>query len=96
MKSRVATALRLAAQSLWRAQNYFGDLYRRWKARLGNQKAVTAMAHKLARMHWHLLKFKEAFGWKVFAQEEAKMKRQKLKRLQNMAASLNLQLVPMQ
>ncbi len=45
VKSRVAEALRLAAQSLWRAQNYFGDLYRRWKARLGSPKAITAMAH---------------------------------------------------
>jgi transposase len=96
VKSRVATALRLAAQSLWRAQNYFGDLYRRWKARLGNQKAVTAMAHKLARVLWHLLQFKEAFDWKVFEKEEAKMKQRKLKRLQNLAASLNLQLVPLQ
>ena len=61
VKSRVATALRLAAQSMWRAQNYFGDLYRRLKARLGNQKAVTAMAHKLARVLWHLLKFKQSF-----------------------------------
>lgn len=96
VKSRVATALRLSAQSLWRAQNYFGDLYRRWKARLGNQKAVTAMAHKLARVLWHLLKFKQAFDWKVFEKEEAKMKRKKLQRLQNLAASLNLQLVPLQ
>ena len=45
VKSRVAEALRLAAQSLHRAQNYFGDLYRRWRARLGSPKAITAMAH---------------------------------------------------
>jgi hypothetical protein len=45
---------------------------------------------------WHLLKFKEAFDWQVFEKQGAKMKRQKLKRLQNMAASLNLQLVPLQ
>ena len=76
--------------------NYFGDLYRRWKARLGNPKAVTAMAHKLARVLWHLLKYKEAFDWKVFEKEEAKMKRKKLARLQNMTASLNLQLIPLQ
>jgi transposase len=96
VKSRVATALRLAAQSLWRAQNYFGDVYRRWKARLGSQKAVTAMAHKLARVLWHLLKYKQAFDWQVFEKEETKMKVRKLARLQNMAASLNLQLVPLQ
>jgi Transposase IS116/IS110/IS902 family len=94
VKSRVAEALRLAAQSLWRAQNYFGELYRRWKARLGSPKAITAMAHKLARVLWHLLKYKEPFKPEVFAKEEEKMKRRKLVRLQNMAASLHYQLVP--
>lgn len=96
VKSRVAEALRLAAQSLWQAQNYFGDLYRRWKARLGSPKAITAMAHKLARILWHLLKFKQPFNPEVFAKEEQKMKRKKLQRLQNMAASLNYSLVPNQ
>jgi transposase len=94
VKSRVAEALRLAAQSLWQAKNYFGDLYRRWKARLGSPKAITAMAHKLARILWHLLKFKQPFNPEVFAKAEAKMKRKKLQRLQNLAAALNYQLVP--
>jgi transposase len=96
VKSRVAEALRLAAQSLWQAKNYFGDLYRRWKARLGAPKAITAMAHKLARILWHLLKFKEPFNPEVFAREEEKLKRRKLQRLQNMAATLNYSLVPNQ
>ena len=95
VKSRVATALRLAARSLHRAENYFGDLYRRWKARLGAPKAITAMAHKLARVLWHLLKFKQAFDWNVFAKEEEKMKRRKLARLQNLAAAMNYQLTPL-
>lgn len=94
VKSRVAEALRLAAQSLWQAKNYFGDLYRRWKARLGSPKAITAMAHKLARILWHLLKYKQPFNPEVYAKEEAKMKRKKLQRLEQMAASLNYQLVP--
>lgn len=96
VKSRVATALRLAAQSLHRAENYFGDLYRRWRARLGAPKAITAMAHKLARVLWHMLKYKVAFDAKVFEKEEAKMKRKKLARLQNLAASMNYQLTPIQ
>lgn len=96
VKSRVATALRLAAQSLHRAENYFGDLYRRWKARLGGPKAITAMAHKLARVLWHLLKYKVAFDGNVFAKEEERMKRKKLARLQNLADSLNYQLTPIQ
>lgn len=96
VKSRVAEALRLAAQSLWQAKNYFGELYRRWKARLGSPKAITAMAHKLARILWHLLKFKEPFNPEVFAKEEAKMKRKKLQRLETMATALNYRIVPIQ
>ena len=52
------------------------------------------MAHKLARILWHLIKYKEAFNPEVFAKEEAKMKHKKLARLQSMAADLNYQLIP--
>jgi transposase len=96
VKSRVAEALRLAAQSLWHAQNYFGELYRRWKARLGGPKAITAMAHKLARILWHLLKFRQAFNPDVFRKEEEKMRRKKLARLQNTAAALGYRLIASQ
>lgn len=92
VRSRVAEALRLAARSLWHAQNYFGDLYRSRKARLGSPKAITAMA----RILWHLLKYKTPYNPQAFAKEEAKMKRQKLARLQTLAASLNYRLVPNQ
>ena len=78
------------------AQNYFGDLYRRWKARLGTPKAITAMAHKLARILWHLCKYRQAFDPEVFRKEEEKMKRRKLARLHNSAATLGLKLVPAQ
>ena len=96
VKSRVATALRLGAQSLWQAKNYFGDLFRRWTARLGRPKAITAMAHKLARILWHLLKYKEAFNPEVFKKEEEKMQRKKVARLHNLAAALNYRLIEIQ
>ena len=63
--------------------------------RLGGPKAVTAMAHKLARVLWHRLKFQVAFDGNVFAKEEEKMQRKKLARLQNLAASLKYQLTPL-
>ena len=44
-----------------------GDGRRGW----GNPKAVTAMARKLARVLWHLLKYQPAFDWKVFEKEES-------------------------
>ena len=96
VKSRAATALRLAAQGLNKAQNYFGDLYRRWKARLGTPKAITAMAHKLARILWHMFKHRQAFNPEVFRKEEEKMQRKKLARLHNTAAALGFKLLPAQ
>ena len=77
VKSRVAEALRLAAQSLWHAQNYFGELYRRWKARLGTPKAITAMAHKLARILWHLLKYQSPLQPGSLPQRRGKIAPQK-------------------
>ncbi len=93
VKSRAAEALRLGAQALWNAKNYLGDCFRRWKARLGTPKAITAMAHKLARILWHLLKYQELYDPAVWAKAEEKNRQKKIKRLQKHAASLGFQLV---
>lgn len=93
VKSRAAEALRLAAQALWQSKTYLGDCFRRWKARLGTPKAITAMAHKLARILWHLLKYREAYDPKIWAAAEAKLKAKKLKRLNQSATALGYKLV---
>jgi len=54
--NRLATALRLAAQTLTRSQSALGAFYRRKRAQLGAEKAITAAAHKLARMIYFTLK----------------------------------------
>jgi transposase len=53
--NRVATALRLAASCLQRSQRALGAFFRRRKARLGTPKAITATAHKLARLMYPML-----------------------------------------
>lgn len=93
VKSRAAMALRLAAQSLWRSKDYMGDCFRRWKARLGTPKAITAMAHKLARILWHLVKYHQPYDPTVWAAAEEKMKAKRLKRLEQTAASFGFKLV---
>jgi transposase len=93
VKSRAAEALRLAAQALWQSKTYLGDCFRRWKARLGTPKAITAMAHKLARILWHLLKHREAYDPKVWVIAEDKMRAKKLKRLHQNATALGYKLV---
>ena len=63
------------------------------KARLGTPKAITAMAHKLARILWHLLKYREAYNPKVWAAAEEKLRAKKLKRLHQNAIALGYKLV---
>lgn len=93
VKSRTAMALRLAAQSLWRSKDYLGECFRRWKARLGTPKAITAMAHKLARILWHLLKYRQPYDPSVWAKAEEKLKQKTIKRLHQNAAALGFKLV---
>src|SRR3954453_11514782 len=54
--NRLATALRVAAQTLQSSRSALGAFYRRMKARLGPEKAINASAHKLARMIYLTLK----------------------------------------
>ena len=55
VRSRVATALRMGAQSLHHAKDYLGEFFRRITRKLGRPQAITATAHKLARIVYHLL-----------------------------------------
>lgn len=93
VKRRSAEALRLAAQSLWRAKNHLGDCFRRWKARWGTAKAITAMAHKLARILGHMIRFHQPYDPTVGAAAEEKLKKKKLHRLQQTAVTLGYKLI---
>jgi transposase len=54
--NRAAAAFRLAAYGLQRSNSYLGAYYRRMKGRLGAPKAITATAHKLARIVYAMLR----------------------------------------
>ena len=54
--NRAAATLRLCAQTLYHSQSALGAYYRRMKARLGAPKAITATAHKIARILYAMLK----------------------------------------
>ncbi len=61
VKNRAATALRMAAQSLHRSQSYLGAQYRRKRTKLGAPKAITAMAHKLAKLIYAMIRHGQAY-----------------------------------
>ena len=59
--NRAATALRLGASTLLRSQTYLGAQYRRLRSKLGAPKAITAMAHRLARLVYRMLKYGQQY-----------------------------------
>jgi len=84
----------LAAQALWNSQSYLGEYFRRMRARHGSPKPITATAHKLARIIYHLVKQGKTFDETVFAHQE-KLHRERLeRRLKYQAKTLGFQLVP--
>lgn len=54
--NRAAHAFRLAAYSLQRSKSAIGAFFRRKKAQIGAPKAITATAHKIARIFYNMLK----------------------------------------
>ncbi|NMD39163.1 MAG: IS110 family transposase, partial [Deltaproteobacteria bacterium] len=61
VSNRAADAFRLAAQTLANSASALGGYYRRMRARLGAPKAITATAHKLARLFYRLWKTGDAY-----------------------------------
>lgn len=93
-KHRVATLFRIAAQSLHHSHTALGAFYRRMRAKLGAPAAITATAHKLARIFFHLVTTKTAYDESLFARQEEQHQQRRLERLKREAADFGLRLEP--
>ncbi|MEM7063418.1 MAG: IS110 family transposase [Cyanobacteria bacterium P01_B01_bin.77] len=92
--NRATNAFRMAAQTLSRSQSALGAFYRRMKARLGGPKAITATAHKIARIFYHVWSKGEAYVDPGVDTYEQKYQARMLNQLQRKAQSLGFELVP--
>jgi len=92
--SRASRALRIAAQTLARSRSHLGNFYRRMRARLGAPQAITATAHKLARIVYRLITTGQAYDESVFGSEVNKQAQRREKHLRKQAKNLGFQLVP--
>lgn len=92
--NRANKALRLAAQSVGRTQSALGAFFRRIKAKHGAPVAITATAHKIARIIYSMLKHRQPY-LDPGAQHYDEQQRQRLLRnLQRQAKKLGLALIP--
>ncbi|MGA2631738.1 MAG: transposase [Terriglobia bacterium] len=94
--NRAATALRMAANALIRSHSYLGAQYRRLRTRLGAPKAITAMAHRLARLVYRMLKYGQRYIDKGTEYDEQRYRQQQLQFLRKRAAQLGLQVTEAQ
>ena len=91
-KNRAAGAVRLSAWSLMGSKSALGAYLRRQRSRLGAPKAITATAHKLARIVYHLVRYGLAYV-KQTEQAYAEQVRQRLeKQLRRRAKELGFEL----
>jgi hypothetical protein len=86
----------MAASTLIKSQSYLGAQYRRLRSRLGAPKAITAMAHKLARLVYRMLKYGQEYVDKGMQYYEDRYRCQQVDRLKKRAAKLGFQITELQ
>ena len=91
--NRAANAFRMAALAAGKTRSALGAFYRHLRTRLGTPKAITATAHKLARLFYQLWRNGGIYDDPGIDYYEQRYQEQILKRLQKKAQTLGFELV---
>ena len=84
----------MAASTLRLSDTYLGAQFRRFRTRLGAPVAIKAMAAKLARLVYRMLRYGMKYVDKGAALYQAQHRHLQIKQLNRKAASLGYQLIP--
>lgn len=93
--NRVAVALRIAANTLYNSDCAYGAFLRRMKMRLGSPKAITALAHKLCKLIYVMLKYGHEYVEKGVEYYEDMYRKRRETSLDRKARELGYLLIPM-
>lgn len=93
VNNRAATALRLCAVALMKSKSALGARARRLKSRLGPAKAITAVAHLLARLVYTLLKRGTEYVSIGVEQEEKRYQERRIRAMAKTAKKMGYELV---
>jgi hypothetical protein len=91
--SPISIALKLAASTLRLSKTYLGAQFRRLRTRLGAPIAIKAMAAKLARLVYRMLRYGMKYVDQGAAFYEAQHRHFQIRHLKFKAASLGYQLI---
>ena len=87
--------LRMAASTLYRSPTALGAYLRRLKSRKGPMKAITATAHKLAKIIYNMLRYGVEYVESGQGYYEEQYRDRMIKNLKRKAAEFGLNLVEM-
>lgn len=91
--NRITTALKLAASNLRTSQSYLGAQFRRLRARLDTPVAIKAMAAKLARLIYRMLRYGTKYLDRGARFYEIQQRVRQIRALKHKAEKLGFQLV---
>jgi len=91
--NRVSIALKMAANTLRTSKTYLGAQFRRLRSRLDTPVAIKAMAAKLARLVYRMLRYGMKYVDQGAAFYEAQHRQLQIKHLKSKAAKLGFQLI---
>jgi transposase len=91
--NRATTVLRMAATTLRESDTYLGAQFRRFRTRLGPPVATKAMAAKLARLLYRMLRYGMKYVDQGAELYEAQHRKQQVIHLKRKAAQLGLQII---
>ena len=91
--NRVSIALKMAASTLRISKTYLGAQFRRLRSRLGTPVAIKAMAAKLARLVYRMLRYGMKYVDQGAEFYEAQHRRLQIKHLKTKAAKLGFQII---
>jgi transposase len=94
-RQRAATALRVAAQSLHASKSALGAYHRRMRRRLDPAQAITATAHKLARLVYRMLRHGQEYVDRGMDVYERDLRERTVNNLKRKAKHLGYTLVPL-
>ena len=77
------------------SKSALGDFYRRMRAKLGAPKAITATAHKLARIIFHLVTTRHEVDDSCFAADQLRFQKRQEAKLRARAKAIGFELIPL-
>lgn len=93
-QNRAAAALRLAAQTLEHSKTPFGAFFRKMRGNMGRAEAITAVAHKIARVFYAMVTTRKAYDESVLETADVRQRQREEAKLRKRAMSLGFVLVP--